>query len=427
MKKKVLIITVGGSDEPVVSSIKAHNPDFIYFICSGGDPKTATELTVDGKSNVCIRKKEIKCPHCKKIVVEEESYPSIIEQSGYKGEYEKIVLSDPDDFTEVYQKTKEALLKATETGEEIIADFTGGTKTMSSVLAILTAFNFKVKPSIVKGKRTDTESIKTNSITVIENFESARIDFVLKIVNDLFSRYLYFPVRLIIEEMLRMGGISGENQRKLININSIAKAFCAWDTFDYDVAFEILKNYASTYSDHVQYLLKILGKTKNSNYEKVFDLISNARRQAYNGFYDNAIARLYRAIELFAQIRLQTKYEIDTSHFEKFLPKLEGKIDVEKWKKYANEDGEIKLGLIKAYELLMEIKDEIGEVYRERKKELLEKIKIRNESKLAHGDTPIKQDDWEKMYNFCKEFIEECCNKINVKIEYIELPQKIQC
>lgn len=38
------------------------------------------------------------CPHCKEVVLEGKKYPNILEQSKYKGEYEKIGIENPDDF-----------------------------------------------------------------------------------------------------------------------------------------------------------------------------------------------------------------------------------------------------------------------------------------------------------------------------------------
>lgn len=38
--KKVLILTVGGSHEPVVKSIRDNKPDYIVFLCSDDLPTT---------------------------------------------------------------------------------------------------------------------------------------------------------------------------------------------------------------------------------------------------------------------------------------------------------------------------------------------------------------------------------------------------
>lgn len=420
MKKKVLIITVGSSDEPVVQAIKFYKPDFIYFICSGGKPETASERTVDGEGKVCIRKREKKCPKCKEVIEKEEAYPNILNQSEYQGEYKKVILDDPDNFEEVYAKTKGVLEEAKKEDAEIICDFTGGTKTMSAVLTILSAFNFETKPSLSKGERVNITKIEGDSVPVIENINISRIDFMMRIVDSLIEKYLYFPACHILSQLLTCG-FEGEFQKKILKKYNLCNAFYLWDNFEYEKAFKILKNYAEEYKQQFEYLLCLTGKKKSSGYEPVFDLIENANRQAINGFYDNAVARIYRCIELFAQIRLKTKYDINTSNLE--LNKVKNK---EKWEKKKNEKGEIKIGLIEDYELLLELEDEVGKVYKDKKGKLMEKLEVRNFSKLAHGDKPVTEDKWKEFYGFVTEFIENCCEKLKIKISYPKLPSRIE-
>ncbi|HOK56348.1 MAG TPA: TIGR02710 family CRISPR-associated CARF protein [bacterium] len=423
MSRRILIITVGGSDEPVVSAIKGYNPDFIYFICSGGKPEVASSITIDGKDKngrvinekPCLRKKEIKCKKCGEIIEKGEKYPPIIEQAEYSESYEKVVLNDPDDFNEVYEKTKQTIEKALKEGDEIICDFTGGTKTMSSVLAILTAFEFKTKPSIVKGKREDIIKIKELSFPVLENVNSARVDFLLQIVNEFISRYLYYPAKVILENILTYSTFDRETQKKIIEKCELCTCFYYWDIFEYDKSLSILKNYGGRFKDHLNYLLKICEKI--TGYESVFDLVANAERQAHNSFYDNATARLYRALELFAQKRLKNKYGIETSSVD--IEKVKNK---EKWEIKKDKEGKIKIGLVDSYELLDELGDEIGKIYREKEKKFKNILNIRNTSKLAHGDRPVNKDDWKKILKFIKDFINDCCNQIKIKIEYFQLP-----
>jgi len=56
---------------------------------------------------------------------------------------------------------------------------------------------------------------------------------------------------------------------------------------------------------------------ERENYENydllIADILNNARRRMKEGKYDDAMARLYRTVELIAQYRLKMKYEIDTS------------------------------------------------------------------------------------------------------------------
>ncbi|MCS7179857.1 MAG: TIGR02710 family CRISPR-associated CARF protein [bacterium] len=426
MNKKVLIITVGGADEPIVNAIKEYKPDFIYFICSGGKVDVASHITVDGKNekgeiinkNPCIRQKEIKCGKCNTIIKEKIALPPIIEQADYTGKYEKIIINDPDDFTEVYEKTKLCIEEARKIGN-IVADFTGGTKTMSSALSLLCALNFDIIPSLVKGPRKDIIKITEESIPVRENFNYARIDYITKIATYFISHYLYYPAKILIEKTMREIELSSEQERKLREKRDFCDAFYHWDIFEYEKAYEVLKG-NNNLIDYFNYLFKILGKTKGtSGYEKVFDLICNAQRQAENGFYDNACARIYRTLELFAQLRLEIKYKIKTGDVD--INKVK---DKEKWQEKKDKDGKIKIGLVDAYELLYELEDTFGEIYKKKEKELKHILQIRNNSKLAHGDTPITENQWKEILKFTKEFIEECCNLAKIKIEYLQLPKE---
>jgi len=419
--KKILIITVGGSDEPIVNAIKdlKDEIDYIYFICSGGKSKTASSPTIDGEGKVVEVKKEIKCPHCNEIIQHQELRENIIKQSEYKGEYKKIEIENPDDFREVYAKTLLAINEAKKQGKEIICDFTGGTKTMSSVLAILSVLDFDTKPFLTIGARRDIIKITGISHTTALDVDSARIDFVLKIVDEFISKYLYFPASLILKKLLHFG-FKQEIIKDIETKLALCEIFYMWDSFNYEETFENLRNYARDYQEYIDYLLKLLNKAKNSGYEKVFDLISNAERQALNGFYDNAVARLYRALELFAQTRLKKEYDIDTSSLQNSLDKIKNK---EKWLAKRNEKGEIKIGLKDAYELLEELEDPVGKIYKNEKEKFINILNLRNYSKLAHGDIPVDEKNWNKFFGYCKGFIERCCNEIKVSVKYISLPK----
>lgn len=58
-----------------------------------------------------------------------------------------------------------------------------------------------------------------------------------------------------------------------------------------------------------KYILALVAITKeNGGYEQVQDLILNAERRAVQERYDDAVARLYRAVEMVAQVRLQSEW-----------------------------------------------------------------------------------------------------------------------
>ena len=100
-------------------------------------------------------------------------------------------------------------------------------------------------------------------------------------------------------------------------------------------------------------LKRILKKTKANGYELVGDLLNNAERRASQQRYDDAIARLYRATELFAQIRIEkTKgYKL----VKLTLKELDEELRPE-YRKYMKENDRLLLGLREDYELLYKMK-----------------------------------------------------------------------
>lgn len=60
--KRILILSVGGSSEPIINAINFYKPDFVYFFCSSGPKGSA--ITIDGSGEPCGNKSKSKCPEC---------------------------------------------------------------------------------------------------------------------------------------------------------------------------------------------------------------------------------------------------------------------------------------------------------------------------------------------------------------------------
>jgi CRISPR-associated protein (TIGR02710 family) len=76
---------------------------------------------------------------------------------------------------------------------------------------------------------------------------------------------------------------------------------------------------AATLAEHINVNLSFLGKMqgKKLSVENVVDMLENARRRiADQGRYDDGVARLYRAVEMWHQWRLQEQYSLSTKEVE---------------------------------------------------------------------------------------------------------------
>jgi CRISPR-associated protein (TIGR02710 family) len=124
--------------------------------------------------------------------------------------------------------------------------------------------------------------------------------------------------------------------------------------------------------------------------------------------YDDATARLYRCTELIAQFRLKSSYLLDTSNIdiERLLELGLQPIVISQYEEYKTRSGVIKIGLHASYDLLCDLKDSLGFLFR-KDKELKNLLSYRNDSILAHGIKPVNKDFVDKLYRKIIVFAEE--------------------
>jgi CRISPR-associated protein (TIGR02710 family) len=130
-------------------------------------------------------------------------------------------------------------------------------------------------------------------------------------------------------------------------------------------------------------------------YLRVEDLLLNAERRAAQGRYDDAIARIYRALELIAQIRLRTKFEIDTANVDPLKVPEPKRAALER---HRSETGNIQLPLFAAWSLLAAMNNEpLGAWFAKSRSCVQDFLGTRNFSILAHGDRPIDQQTYQSV------------------------------
>ena len=168
--------------------------------------------------------------------------------------------------------------------------------------------------------------------------------------------------------------------------NNLKNAFKSFD-LDFEKNIKQAEKYLNKIYDNTT-----KGEVKNSPY-LIFDLIMNAERKANQWRFDDAAARLYRAIEAMAQYRLQKKYGVDSAKvcISSLTPELK--------KKYKHGDSPVKLALQDNYLFLSEKSDDLGQKFDDldlssddHKGSVLS---IRNKSILAHGYEPMSKDSFE--------------------------------
>lgn len=414
------MLSVGGSCEPIVNAIRNYNPDFVYFFCSSG-PK-GSEVTIDSSGDPCGDKRKSKCPECNhEYYLRDHKGKAIVFQAGLeKGRYEIVSVDDPDDLNGCYQK----LLELVETVKEkhgdcqVIANYTGGTKTMSVAMASVGIMTQQWDLSLNIGPRVDLIQVRTGDVPVVINKWELFYQSQLEFLKGFLDNYYYAFVARSISAMLSHP-LDKSLRDKLIEARVICEAFDLWDKFHHQKALELLEPHGKRFSAYIISLKNMLGKARATGYELVSDLLNNAERRAAQRHYDDAIARLYRATELFAQTRLEREYGYKSSDLK--LEQLPEHLR-EEYKGHIR-DNKLILGLREDYELLSKLDDPIGKKYKEREGRMIDAIKRRNFSiSGGHGLTPLGEAD----YRFVKDrligIIMEAGRVIGLNLEMEQLP-----
>lgn len=380
---KVLIVSVGTGTKQVkpavesvagaiAYSIKHHNADKVFFVASKQS--------------------------------REETLPRIIEEIKLqKQKYEVIEINDPDNIQSIYETLSAYLPKIKSQFDNVVVDYTSGTKAMTAALAMLGTLHEADELSYITGKRQGGIVQKgTERIMAIQPY-FATTEQKIKLAVQFFDRTHYDAAISVLTRIKK----SIRDQTIINHIKpliQLAKAYSKWDKFQHQNAHKIILKLKIPQLNHnKRFLGQLINKLKIGEETEPYliaDLINNAQRRAEEEQkYDDAVARLYRTMELIAQYKLKSKYSIDTANAEtKQIPQEL----LKKWKT-PTETKILKLALEKDYQLLEALGDEIGQKYALDKK-LQYLLSKRNTSILAHGLKPIDKHEYNQLYKKTKEY-----------------------
>ncbi len=307
--------------------------------------------------------------------------------------YEFIKINDIDNINESFEEMSSKIKE--NKNADIYIDYTSGTKSMS-VSAALCSFIFKTEIISISGTRGEDGIVISGTNTPIQqNIYQIYNELNLNKIKELFNNYRFTSAK----ETLTNEMVSFKHEEKY---QYLLEIYDNWDKFQHknfdkefntDIFEENIINQITKNKKAISIILK-----ENHNLKEYYilaDLINNSQRRYEEGKYDDAIARLYRSLELTAQIRLQKEYEINSSNID--LEKIKENVPdwyISKLKRKANDDDIIKIGLSEDYKLLEQLNDKLGKIYSSNNK-YTEILKARNTSILAHGLTSTTKENYE--------------------------------
>jgi CRISPR-associated protein (TIGR02710 family) len=393
----LLVCTVGGSPDPVVKSILTWKPGKVLFI---------TSKQTESQPDTILR-----------AYAETSGSPLIPAQ------YEVTLVSNAEDLigcvTTIRGLERDVMgwIRRSGGNYAVVVDFTAGTKCMTAALALVSQ-RWPCHYSYVGGTRRTKEGVGiveqgTEHVVHCANpwdtlgYQAVE-DFVV-----LFDQGA-FAAAVDVASRTKARVDDPTRKREMSTLEQLARAFDEWDRFDHKRCKSALDNVSKGQNDlrvvlgddaaqrldgALQKLARHIDElvvTASPSRHHVIDLLANAQRRNREGRTDDAIARLYRAIEAMAQVVLKEHHQIESTEAvpldrvpETMREQLGGKA----------RSGVVTLGLQDAYVLLEGLNDPVGQRFKEEKLDATTSpLTARNRSILAHGFELVSQKVFDKLW-----------------------------
>lgn len=392
--KILLICTVGGTPEPVVATLKYWHPLRVVFV-----------RTPQSRNSV-------------ENILQQTDIKAFIDA----GRFEVLEIPDGEDLTSCVERLRplnSEVERWLSRGHDyrVVVDLTGGTKCMSAAIA-MHAHRWKCDLSYVGGSERTKEGV---GIVVCGHEEvrptlnpwdalgyQAVEDFTV-----LFDQRA-FPAAAKVAAQAKTRVDQQARKREFSVLERLAAAYETWDRFDHKNSLAAFRDVKKGANDLCAILGKdrgerLLGNIKSSCFHleelintpppsryHVIDLLANALRRKEENRFDDAVARLYRAIEAMAQLVLKELHGIKSTAevpYDRLSENLKAK-----WPLAATK-GEVALGLQDAYALLADLGDPAGKAFAAaglagEKSPLV----ARNHSILAHGFELVSETVFTKLW-----------------------------
>jgi len=362
---RVMLISLGTGpsvEQGITYSIKTHRPDRVIFFATA--QSAPTQAKVEG--------------------LLAEQIPM-----------ETIYISDGDDPNEIYREACSKLRELRQ--EEVLVDFTSGTKAMSAGL-VAAALAQGIKQLVYVSGQRGPDGRVISGMEKVLTLKPAEIlaDRLKHQVILFFNKRLFGAALQLIAQGLEEIQ-APPHRRDLEELKKLCLAYQAWDWFDHRQAHEYFQNidreliqrWSEQIAQNKGWVAQIARADLSE--DQLIDLWLNAQRRMEEGHWMDAVARLYRLTELIAQFRLRRQHGLESGNLD--VSKLPEALQ-EKYNQLRDEKGRIKLGLRQDFELLAELGDPLGKHYDHR---LEGALQARNESIAGHGLKPVSREDCERL------------------------------
>ncbi len=400
-----LILTVGMTHEPIVYSLRQLQPGFVAYLSTPGSRATLDRVH-----------QEFSMPPSRVRMASVEDTPTSIGKLVHEFHRAYLWMRDECHIPE----------------KQIFADPTAGRKWMSAGATMIASFlgleMFYTDVQFSQG----APQPETMHLVQLGNAYAQTGFLEAEKGRELFNRCDYASAAAV---YCRLAPALSDTNDLYRGLASLSTTLHKWDLFrhyekeslsgDFEEAFASLERYVHSAASPTAFrhfvadmrrLAEAIGEIHRSTKPTLLatvDLVANAHRRIARGRYDDAMARLYRALESLSQFYLKTCYGIDTDDRN-----WSQSVDAEKLEaietRLRRDDLQSKISLKNGWLILWELGCPAAKhVFQPgRAGKLTNKFEglldRRNSSILAHGWMPVTKDSAERMYQKMVDLLQAC-------------------
>lgn len=402
--RTALLISVGGTPNPVAYSIEHHRPEKVIFFASK-DSRAEIEAKVRPLVTHRWRDQEI------------------------------VTTPDHQDLTRCIEAlSRELPARLALLGidwRDLVVDYTGGTKTMSAAL-VLATIGEPVAYSYVGGQVRTKEGLGTvldGSEAVLLNpnpWDALALDLKRRMAGK-FNQAQFAEAMHTSEDAA--GRVSPERRVFFDDFRNLFDGYRRWSLFEYTKAEgpirkaidglrrandPCLADFLGQVERDLSRLSQIVpafrglqgGQPVDASAVRALlvDLVANAVRTVRLASRpDDGIARLYSAIEKLANATLQS-LGIDNGNARP--EQVPESLRDDYAKRYRDpQSGCLRFGLDASYRVLAALGDPVGQAYLTREREVAKLLDARNGSLMVHGWSPVKADLFDRLLDIALDFL----------------------
>lgn len=363
------------------------------------------------------------------FVVSEDSRANaeaIAQESGMAPDAcEYLTLASPHDMNLIFRAINDALRDLRSRGfssAEIAVNYTSGTKVMSAGAVVAAIFNQCREARYIYHEAGAENRTVTTQLEAVSAFR----DLLLgrRLVQEMRYQSAADVLGRIDPSLLGSHDVT-----TLRALRDLAVAYFNWDNFNYAAFVETMARVPRDHEAVAKFLvsnetlalvarLAADGAASRITPAAVADMVNNAARRLKEGKYDDAIARVYRALEMLAQWVLMEQ-GIDTDDVDTRRIPPRHRVGFEAMRSL--EDGKVRIGMRKAYELLAAIGHPLGERFQVHGA-LAQTLQRRRNSILAHGIQPLERSDCEQLFTAARDLFVTSISEFDLLCSRLQFP-----